>query len=79
MTCGDLAGLTIPPDIPLTYATEHLDIHVAESRFLCAGLADDYEQHYRFMNDLLDMPLTRRVPVYIPETLEGYCSSRAAS
>ena len=79
VTCVDLAGLTTPPDIPLTYATEHLDIHVAESRFLCAGSADDYEQHYRFMDDLLDMPLTRRVPVYIPSTLKGYCGRGAAS
>lgn len=62
------------PDFPLVYETEHLDIHVEEGEFLCAGSALDYERFVSYMSEQTDVDVQRRIPVYVGEWNAG-CSS----
>ncbi|NJK32408.1 MAG: hypothetical protein HC927_08355 [Deltaproteobacteria bacterium] len=74
-TCLDFEELVSPvPDLPITYQTEHLDIHVAESRFLCAGSAVDYELFVQHVANELGIEIQRRMPVYAMSHTTGYCS-----
>jgi hypothetical protein len=64
-TCADFEGRTELPDVPLTYVTEHLDIHVAEDFIMCAGTPAEYERFYQYVADELSIHLTQRVPVFM--------------
>jgi hypothetical protein len=65
LTCADFAGETQRPSIPLTYSTEHLDIHVEDGVMMCAGSAEDWEHFYQYVAHELDITPTQRVPVYL--------------
>jgi hypothetical protein len=56
---------TQPPNIPLTYATEHIDIHVAEDQFLCAGSAQDYDRFVTYVATQMSIELERRISMFI--------------
>ncbi|NJK33006.1 MAG: hypothetical protein HC927_11670 [Deltaproteobacteria bacterium] len=75
-TCLDYEEIVSPvPDLPVTYQTEHLDIHVDGERFLCAGSAVDYERFAQYVAAELDIEIQRRVPVYAMRSVSGYCSA----
>lgn len=76
-TCADYEGLSDAPQIPLVHETEHLDIHVADGRFLCAGSALEYERFYSEVGDILELELDARVPLYLPNNLSEYCPDGA--
>jgi hypothetical protein len=61
------------PDLPLVYTTEHLDVHVADDRFLCAGSAIDYERHVQYVAAELGIEIQRRIPVYAMRFADAYC------
>jgi hypothetical protein len=69
------------PDWPLVHQTEHLDIHVAEGAYVCAGSAIEYERHALYVADLLDIELTRTIPFYmaedVPDSVDQWCGSSA--
>ncbi len=53
------------PNIPLTYATEHINIHVAEDQFLCAGSAQDYERFVTYVATQMGIDVERRISMFI--------------
>jgi hypothetical protein len=63
------------PDFPLVYETEHLDIHIEQGEFLCAGSALDYERFTSYVSEQTDVDVQRRVPVYVGEWRSAGCSS----
>lgn len=65
------------PDFPIAYTTEHLDVHVADDRFLCAGSVVDYERHVQYVAAQLGIEIQRRVPVYAMNKTGDYCDSSA--
>ncbi len=76
-TCADFQESTEIPDIPLTYSTEHLDIHVDEGRIMCAGTPQEYERFYQYVASELSIDLSQRVPVYVTWPNE-YCTPGSA-
>ena len=65
------------PDWPIVYTTEHLDIHVDDERFLCAGSAIDLQQHVDYVSRELGVEIQRRTPVYLVETTTQWCPEAA--
>jgi hypothetical protein len=63
------------PDFPLVYETEHLDIHLEEGQFLCAGSALDYDRFVSYVGERIGVDLQRRIPVYIAEWVSEWCST----
>lgn len=61
------------PDLPIAYTTEHLDIHVTEDRFLCAGSVIEYERHVQYIADELGIEIQRRIPVYAMRDTGDHC------
>lgn len=66
------------PDIPIAYTTEHLDVHIAADRFLCAGSVVDYERHVQYVAVELGIEIQRRIPVYAMSLADAYCSNSTA-
>ncbi len=78
-SCLDYQELVSPvPELPITYATEHLDIHVGEDRFLCAGSALEYERHVQHVADELGIGIQRRIPVYALRDASEHCPGASA-
>jgi hypothetical protein len=69
---------TTVPDFPLVYETEHLDIHVEEGQFLCAGSALDYDRFVSYVGEQTGVDIQRRIPVYFAEWVGEWCSVGSA-
>lgn len=61
---------TPDPGLPLAFTTDHLDIYVASTTFMCAGTAAELEQHAVAVADALDVEFDRRIPVYFGSIAE---------
>jgi hypothetical protein len=66
------------PDFPLVYETEHLDIHVEEGSFLCAGSALDFDRFVSYLEGHTGVDVQRRIPVYFTKSVGDWCPVRAA-
>lgn len=78
-TCLDFdAVVSDVPDLPVSYETEHLDVHVDPNRFLCAGSAIDYERHVQHVAGQLGLEIQRRIPVYALTGASEYCTNASA-
>jgi hypothetical protein len=75
--CSDYEGKTELPDIPITYATEHLDIHVQEGRMFCAGSVTEYEQFFVYVGSQLSVELPERVQVFFLDNAGEHCREGA--
>lgn len=79
-TCLDYDELVSDvPDLSIAYTTEHLDVHVADDRFLCAGSAIEYERHVQYVADELGIEIQRQIPVYAMKTVGSYCAPGASA
>jgi hypothetical protein len=66
------------PDFPIAYTTEHLDVHISDDRFLCAGSVIDYERHVQYVAAQLGIQIQRRMPVYAMSNPGDYCPGASA-
>jgi hypothetical protein len=64
LRCSDYEKTPGLPKTPITYTTEHLDIHVEEGLMFCAGSAAEYERFFMYMGSQLDIDLPERVPIF---------------
>lgn len=73
LRCSDYEGTTELPDIPVTYKTEHLDIHVQAEKMFCAGSAVEYERFFAYVGSQLDIELPQRIRVFYVDDAGNYC------
>jgi hypothetical protein len=76
--CSDYEGTTELPDVPITYTTEHLDIHVQDDQMFCAGSAAEYERFFVYMGFEFGVELPERVQVFFLENVGDHCPEGAA-
>ena len=69
---------TDTPDVPVTYTTDKLEIHVEEGRFMCAGTAQDLDLFAKYVGEQVGIQSERRVPLFLLDSVEGLCSAKAS-
>jgi hypothetical protein len=77
LRCSDYEKTPGLPKTPITYTTEHLDIHVEEGLMFCAGSAAEYERFFMYMGSQLDIDLPERVPIFFLESVGDPCPQNA--
>ena len=67
------------PDLPLAIQSEHLDIHLGDARFMCAGTVREYDEFVEFVAGRIGTGINRRIPYYALDSVLEWCDGVSGS